>query len=90
MPRRRKAFVPIPTIQKRRRTCCFLPVFSTTPTASWKTPTVTGLRFTLITNSGNKIRESIGAQIKQDLKKLGIQVDFQPLAFNVLVESINR
>ncbi len=46
------------------------------------------VRFTLITNSGNKIRESIGAQIKQDLSKLGIQVDFQPLAFNVLVDRL--
>jgi peptide/nickel transport system substrate-binding protein len=46
------------------------------------------VRFTLITNSGNKIRESIGAQIKQDLGKLGIQVDFQPLAFNVLVDRL--
>jgi peptide/nickel transport system substrate-binding protein len=46
------------------------------------------VRFTLITNSGNKIRESIGAQIKQDLAKLGIQVDFQPLAFNVLVDRL--
>ena len=46
------------------------------------------VRFTLITNSGNKIRESIGAQIKQDLSKIGIQVDFQPLAFNVLVDRL--
>ncbi|HEY9879085.1 MAG TPA: ABC transporter substrate-binding protein [Leptolyngbyaceae cyanobacterium] len=46
------------------------------------------VRFTLITNSGNKIREAIGAQIKQDLAKIGIQVDFQPLAFNVLVDKL--
>lgn len=46
------------------------------------------VRFTLITNSGNKIRESIGAQIKNDLAKLGIQVDFQPLAFNALVDRL--
>ncbi|MEB3288750.1 MAG: ABC transporter substrate-binding protein [Leptolyngbya sp.] len=46
------------------------------------------VRFTLITNSGNKIRESIGAQIKSDLEKIGIQVDFQPLAFNVLVDRL--
>ncbi len=46
------------------------------------------VRFALITNSGNKIRESIGAQIKNDLAKLGIQVDFQPLAFNVLVDRL--
>jgi peptide/nickel transport system substrate-binding protein len=38
-----------------------------------------------VTNSGNKIRESLGSQIKNDLDKIGIQVDFQPLAFNLLV-----
>ena len=42
----------------------------------------------LITNSGNKIRDSIGSQIKNDLAKLGIQVDFQPLAFNSLVDRL--
>lgn len=46
------------------------------------------VRFTLITNSGNKIREAMGAQIKQDLARIGIQVDFQPLAFNVLVDKL--
>jgi peptide/nickel transport system substrate-binding protein len=46
------------------------------------------VRFTLITNSGNKIRESIGAQIKQDLSKIGIQVDFQPISFNALVTKL--
>ncbi|TVP70790.1 MAG: ABC transporter substrate-binding protein [Leptolyngbya sp. LCM1.Bin17] len=46
------------------------------------------VRFTLITNSGNKIRESIGAQIRNDLGKIGIQVDFQPLAFNALVDRL--
>jgi len=47
------------------------------------------VRFTLITNSGNKIRESIGAQIKQDLAKIGIQVDFQPISFNALVTKLS-
>ena len=46
------------------------------------------VRFTLITNSGNKIREAIGAQIKQDLSKVGIQVDFQPISFNALVTKL--
>lgn len=46
------------------------------------------VRFSLITNSGNKIREAMGAQVKQDLAKIGIQVDFQPLAFNVLVDKL--
>jgi peptide/nickel transport system substrate-binding protein len=47
------------------------------------------VRFTLITNSGNKIREAIGAQIKQDLAKIGIQVDFQPISFNALVNKLS-
>lgn len=47
------------------------------------------VRFTLITNSGNKIREAIGAQIKQDLNKIGIQVDFQPISFNALVTKLS-
>lgn len=46
------------------------------------------VRFTLITNSGNKLREAIGSQIKNDLGKIGIQVDFQPLAFNLLVDRL--
>jgi peptide/nickel transport system substrate-binding protein len=43
------------------------------------------VRFTLITNSGNKIREAMGAQIKSDLSRIGIQVDFTPLSFNTVV-----
>ncbi|MFB2968620.1 ABC transporter substrate-binding protein [Aerosakkonema sp. BLCC-F183] len=47
------------------------------------------VRFTLLTNSGNKIREAIGAQIKDDLSKIGIQIDFNPINFNTLVDKIN-
>lgn len=47
------------------------------------------VRFTLITNAGNKIREAMSAQVKQDLKKIGIQVDFQPVSFNTLVEKLS-
>jgi peptide/nickel transport system substrate-binding protein len=46
------------------------------------------VRFTLITNSGNQTREAMGAQIKQDLSKLGITVDFQPISFNALVAKL--
>lgn len=48
------------------------------------------VRFTLITNAGNKTREAMGSQIKQDLAKIGIQVDFSPLAFNVLVDKLSN
>ena len=48
------------------------------------------VEFNLITNSGNKIREAMGAQIKEDLGKLGMQVNFSPLAFNVLVDKLSN
>lgn len=44
------------------------------------------VRFNLITNAGNKVREAIGAQVREDLSKIGIQVDFTPISFNVVVE----
>lgn len=46
------------------------------------------VRFSLITNAENQIRAAMGAQIKRDLAKLGIQVDFNPIAFNTLVEKL--
>jgi peptide/nickel transport system substrate-binding protein len=46
------------------------------------------VRFTLITNAENQIRAAMGAQIKRDLSQLGIQVDFNPIAFNTLVEKL--
>jgi peptide/nickel transport system substrate-binding protein len=48
------------------------------------------VRFNLITNSGNKIRESLGTQVQQDLGKLGMQVDFSPVAFSLLVDKLDR
>ncbi|WP_310484931.1 ABC transporter substrate-binding protein [Chamaesiphon sp. VAR_48_metabat_403] len=47
------------------------------------------VRFTLITNSGNKIREALGTQIKQDLDLIGIEVDFTPIAFSLLIDRID-
>ena len=46
------------------------------------------VRFNLITNAGNKVREAIGAQIKQDLSKVGIIVDFTPISWGSLVEKL--
>lgn len=46
------------------------------------------VRFTLITNAGNKVREALGAQIKQDLSKIGITVDFTPISWGSLVEKL--
>jgi peptide/nickel transport system substrate-binding protein len=46
------------------------------------------VRFTLLTNAGNKIREAMGSQIKQDLSKIGIQVDFTPIAWNTFTDKV--
>jgi peptide/nickel transport system substrate-binding protein len=48
------------------------------------------VRFTLTTNAGNKVREALGSQIKSDLAQIGIQVDFQPIAFNTLVDKMGN
>ncbi|WP_017652045.1 ABC transporter substrate-binding protein [Fortiea contorta] len=48
------------------------------------------VRFTLLTNAGNKIREALGSQIKQDLSKIGIQVDFTPLAWNTYTDKLSN
>lgn len=48
------------------------------------------VRFTLVTNSGNKIREAMGTQIKQDLDLIGIDVDFTPIAFSLLVDKMDN
>lgn len=42
--------------------------------------------FNLLTNAGNKFREAMGAQIKEDLSKIGMQVKFNPINFNTLIE----
>ncbi|TAE53325.1 MAG: ABC transporter substrate-binding protein [Nostocales cyanobacterium] len=48
------------------------------------------VRFALLTNAGNKIREAMGSQIKQDLSKIGIQVDFTPLAWNTFLDKLSN
>ncbi|NET70656.1 MAG: ABC transporter substrate-binding protein [Sphaerospermopsis sp. SIO1G2] len=48
------------------------------------------VRFALLTNAGNKIREAMGSQIKQDLSKIGIQVDFTPLAWNTFIDKLSN
>lgn len=47
------------------------------------------VRFTLITNSEAKTRVTMAAQIKQDLSKIGIQVDLNPISFNTLVGKLS-
>ncbi|TAE13515.1 MAG: ABC transporter substrate-binding protein [Oscillatoriales cyanobacterium] len=46
------------------------------------------VRFTLLMAAGKKVREQMGTQIKQDLGKLGMEVDTQFLSFNTYVEKL--
>ncbi|MDX2084465.1 MAG: ABC transporter substrate-binding protein [Candidatus Melainabacteria bacterium] len=46
--------------------------------------------FTLYTNTGNDQREATGVAIQQDLADLGIQVNFKPMEFNVLINKMNN
>ncbi|NJL43279.1 MAG: ABC transporter substrate-binding protein [Pseudanabaena sp. RU_4_16] len=48
------------------------------------------VRFTLLTNAGsNPVRGAVGAQIKNDLDKIGITVDFVGIDFNILVSKLD-
>lgn len=48
------------------------------------------VRFSLITNTENKTRVAMGAQIRQDLSKIGIQVDYNPISFNTLTDKLSN
>ncbi len=48
------------------------------------------VRFTLLINAGGRTGAFLGDQIKRDLKKIGIQVDLQVLAFNVLTDKLSN
>ncbi|MBW4434139.1 MAG: ABC transporter substrate-binding protein [Pelatocladus maniniholoensis HA4357-MV3] len=46
------------------------------------------VRFTLLTNAERKVRGDMAAQIRQDLAKIGIEVDLQILSFNAYLEKL--
>jgi len=46
------------------------------------------LTFTLITNTGNNIRTDIGNLLTDDLKRVGVKVNFKPIDFNALVTAL--
>ncbi len=48
------------------------------------------VRFTLIAGSESKTLEAMGAQIKQDLSKIGISVDFALMANNTAVDKLGN
>lgn len=48
------------------------------------------VRFTLLSNAGSKTGEAMSAQIKQNLSKIGIQVDLSAIAFTVIGEKLHN
>lgn len=48
------------------------------------------VEFSVITNAGNRARESMAAMIQEDLKKIGIQLNVVTLDFNSLLERITQ
>jgi peptide/nickel transport system substrate-binding protein len=46
------------------------------------------VRFTLLSQAGSRISDSIGSQLKDDLSKIGIQVDFTPIDFAVMIDKV--
>jgi peptide/nickel transport system substrate-binding protein len=44
------------------------------------------VEFGLTTNAGNKTREAMASQVKEDLEKIGIKVNYSPLAFSLLLD----
>ena len=48
------------------------------------------MEFSLITNAGSTTRTQIGAMLQQDLKKIGIRLNFTPMEFQSLIERITQ
>jgi peptide/nickel transport system substrate-binding protein len=48
------------------------------------------VEFTLNTNAGNSARDGICVMIQNDLKKLGMKVNYQPVDFNILIDKIGN
>lgn len=48
------------------------------------------VRFTMLSQTGSRTVEAIGAQIKQDLAKIGIQVDYNQIDFGTLGDKLDN
>ena len=48
------------------------------------------VEFSIVTNSGNRVREGMATMIQQDLKKIGIKVNVVTLDFNSLLERMTQ
>jgi peptide/nickel transport system substrate-binding protein len=54
------------------------------------TPDGKTVEFTLHTNSENNLRKSFGTVITENLKAVGVRVNFQPLEFNTLITRLRE
>lgn len=48
------------------------------------------VEFSLLTNSGNMLRDAVCIIITDELKKLGIKVNYQPIDFNILISKVDH
>jgi peptide/nickel transport system substrate-binding protein len=48
------------------------------------------VEFSLITNAGSKTRTQIGTMLQEDLRRIGIRLNFTPIEFQSLIERITR
>lgn len=48
------------------------------------------VRFTLLTNASDITQQAMAAQIKQYLSQIGIQLDFQPIVLNALINQVTN
>jgi peptide/nickel transport system substrate-binding protein len=48
------------------------------------------VRFTLLAPAGGRVTDAMASQIKQNLSQIGMQVDFNPIAFTTLLDKLNN
>lgn len=48
------------------------------------------VEFGLITNSGNTVRDAVCIHIKEQLKQLGIKINYQPIEFNTMLNRTHQ
>ena len=48
------------------------------------------VEFSLVTNAGSRPRTQLGTLVQQDLRKIGIRLNFTPLEFQSLIDRITR
>lgn len=55
-----------------------------------KDPDGNTVEFNLVTNAGNTLRDATCAILRKDWGKLGVQVNYKPVQFNVMVQQIDQ